>query len=55
MAQLSQASCEALGEGGALAQRLENFVPRQAQLALTGAIADALDARETLLAEAGTR
>ncbi|WJI14783.1 MULTISPECIES: ATP-dependent DNA helicase [Pseudoxanthomonas] len=54
MAQLSQASCEALGEGGALAQRLENFVPRQAQLALTGAIADALDARETLLAEAGT-
>ncbi|SEL66774.1 ATP-dependent DNA helicase DinG [Pseudoxanthomonas sp. GM95] len=54
MSQLSQASREALGEGGALAIRLERFVPRQAQLNLTGAIADALDARDTLLAEAGT-
>jgi ATP-dependent DNA helicase DinG len=54
MSQLSQASREALGEGGALAVRLEQFVPRQAQLSLTGAIADALEARDTLLAEAGT-
>jgi ATP-dependent DNA helicase DinG len=54
MSQLSQASREALGEGGALAVRLEQFVPRQAQLNLTGAIGDALEARDTLLAEAGT-
>ncbi|AER55662.1 DNA helicase [Pseudoxanthomonas spadix BD-a59] len=54
MSQLSQASREALGEGGALAVRLEQFVPRQAQLSLTAAIADALEARDTLLAEAGT-
>lgn len=54
MSQLSQASRQALGEGGALAVRLEQFVPRQAQLNLTAAIADALEARDTLLAEAGT-
>jgi ATP-dependent DNA helicase DinG len=54
MSRLSQASRDALGEGGALAIRLEQFVPRDAQLNLTGAIADTLDARETLLAEAGT-
>lgn len=54
MSQLSQASRQALGEGGALAVRLEQFVPRQAQLSLTAAIADALEARDTLLAEAGT-
>ena len=48
------ASREALSEGGALASHLDAFVPRPAQLHLTAAIADALQQRDLLLAEAGT-
>ncbi len=54
MSQLVQASRDALSEGGALATRIEAFVPRAAQLRLTSAIAEAFEQRETLLAEAGT-
>ena len=54
MSQLAQASREALSEGGALASQLDNFVPRDAQLRLSTAIADAFDSRDVLLAEAGT-
>ncbi|MGN6223441.1 ATP-dependent DNA helicase [Pseudoxanthomonas sp.] len=54
MSQLAQASCEALSEGGALASRLDAFVPREAQQRLTRAIADAFDQRDVLIAEAGT-
>jgi ATP-dependent DNA helicase DinG len=54
MSQLAQASRAALSEGGALAAALENFVPREAQQRLSGAIAEAFESREALLAEAGT-
>ncbi|WP_454829445.1 ATP-dependent DNA helicase [Pseudoxanthomonas wuyuanensis] len=54
MPQLSQASRDALSEGGALATRLDAFAPRDAQLRLTAAIADAIEQRDVLLAEAGT-
>jgi len=54
MSQLAQASRDALSEGGALAERLDAFAPRDAQQHLTVAIADAFDARDVLLAEAGT-
>ncbi|WP_334177544.1 ATP-dependent DNA helicase [Pseudoxanthomonas sp.] len=54
MSQLAQASRDALSEGGALADRLDAFAPRDAQQRLTAAIADAFDARDVLLAEAGT-
>ncbi|GAB3062038.1 ATP-dependent DNA helicase [Stenotrophomonas tumulicola] len=51
---LVHASREALSEGGALASHLDAFVPRPAQLYLTEAIADTLQQRDLLLAEAGT-
>ena len=51
---LVHASREALSEGGALASHLDAFVPRPAQLCLTEAIADTLQQRDLLLAEAGT-
>ena len=54
MSALAHASVEALSEGGALAARLDGFVVRPAQLRLTAAVAEAFDAREVLLAEAGT-
>jgi len=54
MSQLAQASRDALSEGGALADRLDAFTPRDAQQRLTAAIADAFDGRDVLLAEAGT-
>lgn len=54
MSQLATASRDALSEGGALANQLDNFVPREAQQRLSTAIADAFDSREVLLAEAGT-
>jgi len=54
MSLLANASREALDEGGSLAQHLDAFVPRPAQLRLTTAIADAFDQRDVLLAEAGT-
>jgi len=51
---LIHASRDALSEGGALAVHLDAFVPRQAQLQLTEAIAETLQQRDLLLAEAGT-
>lgn len=54
MSRLAQASSDSLGEDGALAAHIDGFVPREAQLHLTRAIADAFDSRDVLLAEAGT-
>ncbi len=54
MSLLSQASREALDDGGALSRHLGAFMPRAAQLRLTGAIAEAFEQRDVLLAEAGT-
>ena len=53
-ASLAARSRDALVEGGLLAARIPAFRPRAAQQALSMAVADALDQRETLLAEAGT-
>ncbi|WP_028917180.1 ATP-dependent DNA helicase [Pseudoxanthomonas sp. J35] len=54
MSRLAHASREALSEGGALASRLDGFVARPAQQRLTAAVAEAIEQREVLLAEAGT-
>ena len=54
MSLLATASREALDDNGALARQIAAFVPRAAQLRLTGAIAEAFDQRDVLLAEAGT-
>jgi ATP-dependent DNA helicase DinG len=54
MSDLAHRSCQALDEGGDLARQIDAFVPRPAQLRLTGAIADAFEQRDVLLAEAGT-
>jgi len=54
MSLLAHASRDALSEGGALAARLEGFVARPAQQRLTAAVAEAIERREVLLAEAGT-
>ena len=54
MSRLAHASREALSDGGALAERVEGFVARPAQQRLTAAVAEAIDQREVLLAEAGT-
>src|SRR5690606_15010232 len=54
MSLLAQASREALSDGGALASRLDGFVARPAQQRLTAAVAEAIEQREALLAEAGT-
>ncbi|RPD84427.1 ATP-dependent DNA helicase [Luteimonas sp. 100069] len=51
---LAARSLAALVEGGALAERIPAFRPRAAQQALAGSVADAIDRRSTLLAEAGT-
>ncbi|NZA26750.1 ATP-dependent DNA helicase [Luteimonas sp. SJ-92] len=51
---LAPAARAALGEGGALAERIHGFVPRPSQQALSTAIAEAFESRGTLLAEAGT-
>ena len=44
----------ALAPHGALAQAIANFVPRPAQERMAQAVADAIDDRATLIAEAGT-
>ncbi len=54
MSDLVHRSCQALDVGGELARQLDAFVPRPAQLRLTGAIAEAFQQRDVLLAEAGT-
>ena len=51
---LAERSVEALSEGGELARAVPQFRPREAQLELTEAVADAFERREVLLAEAGT-
>ncbi|HZW17319.1 MAG TPA: ATP-dependent DNA helicase [Luteimonas sp.] len=51
---LAGRSRAALAEGGTLATQIPAFAPRPAQQDLSAAVADALDARGTLLAEAGT-
>jgi len=51
---LAGLSVEALSEGGALARAVAQFRPREAQLDLTEAVADAFERRDALLAEAGT-
>ncbi|KAF1686538.1 helicase [Pseudoxanthomonas broegbernensis] len=54
MSVLADASRDALSEGGALASRLDGFVARPAQQRLTAAVAEAIERRGVLLAEAGT-
>ncbi|MDR2872877.1 MAG: ATP-dependent DNA helicase [Xanthomonadaceae bacterium] len=54
MSELSNASRDALSEEGALALHLDNFMPRPAQQRLTAMIAETLQQRDVLLAEAGT-
>ena len=54
MSRLAHASRAALDDGGALADRLDGFVARPAQLRLTAAVAEAFEQRQVLLAEAGT-
>lgn len=51
---LAQASREALAEGGELARNIPSFASRAAQQDLAAAVAEAVDHRGTLLAEAGT-
>ncbi|MFC3813634.1 ATP-dependent DNA helicase [Lysobacter sp. GCM10012299] len=51
---LSEASRAALADGGELSRNIPAFTTRVAQQDLAAAIADAVDSRGTLLAEAGT-
>ena len=51
---LARRSTAALASGGLLAQQIPAFAPREAQQRLAAAVAQALDQRGTLLAEAGT-
>ncbi|MDR6991236.1 ATP-dependent DNA helicase [Luteimonas sp. 3794] len=53
-ARLAHRSRDALVDGGLLAERIPAFRPRAAQQSLAAAVADAIDQRATLLAEAGT-
>ncbi|MBU8975471.1 ATP-dependent DNA helicase [Lysobacter sp. MMG2] len=54
VSRLAQASREALAEGGELARNIPSFASRPAQQDLAAAVAEAVDHRGTLLAEAGT-
>src|SRR5690606_13225987 len=51
---LAGRSIQALASDGPLARRIPGFSARQAQQRLAGAVADALEGRDALLAEAGT-
>ncbi len=51
---LVEATLEALGRHGALAGAAPGFVEREVQLRLAAAVAQAIEQRETLVAEAGT-
>ena len=51
---LAERSRAALAEGGTLAAQIPAFAPRPSQQDLSAAVADALDTRGSLLAEAGT-
>lgn len=54
MSALSDRSRDALGEGGLLAEAIPAFAPRPAQQRFAGTVAETLERREALLAEAGT-
>jgi ATP-dependent DNA helicase DinG len=54
MGELGQRSREALAAQGPLAEKLAGYVVRAAQAELAAAVADAIDDRATLIAEAGT-
>ncbi len=54
MDDLAQRTRAALAEGGPLDVGLEGYAPRAAQAQLAQAIAEAMDSRSTLIAEAGT-
>ena len=45
---------DVLGPDGLVAQRLENYEPRQQQLDMAQAVADAIDGKHHLMVEAGT-
>src|SRR5258707_4294848 len=45
---------DVLGPDGLVAQRLENYEPRQQQLDMAQAVADAIEGRHHLMVEAGT-
>jgi ATP-dependent DNA helicase DinG len=51
---LAERTRAALAAGGPLAEHLEGFVPREAQQHLAEAVAEAMDDRAALVAEAGT-
>jgi ATP-dependent DNA helicase DinG len=51
---LAESIALALGDDGALAHGIDGFVARSAQQRMATAVAEAIDARETLLVEAGT-
>ncbi len=51
---LMRASIEALADGGSLAQAMPNFNTRTSQQQLSAAIAESIEQRSVLLAEAGT-
>ncbi|KFN43079.1 ATP-dependent DNA helicase [Arenimonas oryziterrae] len=54
MSDLSERAGAALAAEGPLAVKLEGYAPREAQKHLAEAVAEAIDARATLIAEAGT-
>ncbi|MFT3806829.1 ATP-dependent DNA helicase [Arenimonas sp.] len=54
MRDLIERTRAALGADGPLADRLPGYTPREAQRMLSEAIAEAMDDRDTLIAEAGT-
>lgn len=54
MSDLSVRTRQALSADGPLAEQLDGYRPRDAQQHLAEAVADAMDARATLIAEAGT-
>ena len=54
MDDLADRTRAALAEGGPLDVRLEGYAPRASQAQLAQAIAEAMDSRSTLVAEAGT-
>ena len=54
MDDLAERTRAALAVGGPLADNLEGYVPREAQQHLAEAVAEAIDARGMLVAEAGT-
>lgn len=54
MSLLAERSQDALGEGGALQRQVRGFEVREAQQTLAAAIAECIDDRDVLIAEAGT-